>query len=151
MADREKMNPLGSNQHSLITIPCGWYSEDMMALQYLPHLPNSMGYVSTRVIEQMWEDKFMWRLENYSEDVGYLGEEMSFVLPILMHPDTSGIAHILGMSERVISPFEIMGRYCAILYSRGDCECLAESAEVEAGESEDILIRKYQVLLYTIL
>lgn len=103
IADREKMNPLDSNQHPLITIPCGWYSEDMMPLQYLPHLPNSMGYVSTRVIEQMWKDKFMWCLENYSEDVGYLGEEMSFVFPILMHPDTSGMAHILGMSERVIS------------------------------------------------
>ena len=103
IADRETMNPLKTGQHPLVTIPCGWYSEDMMPLQYLPHLPNSMGYVSTRVIEQMWKDKFMWCLENYSQDVGYLGDEMSFVFPILMHPDTSGMAHILGMSERVIS------------------------------------------------
>jgi len=25
-------------QHPLVEIPCGWYNEDMMPLQYLPHL-----------------------------------------------------------------------------------------------------------------
>jgi hypothetical protein len=65
-----------------------------MPLQYLPHLPNSHGYVATRVIEQMWMDKFVWLWENTSDD---------FVFPILMHPDTSGMAHIIVMSERVMS------------------------------------------------
>ncbi|KAK8217516.1 hypothetical protein M8818_001274 [Zalaria obscura] len=85
-------------QHPLVEMPCGWYNEDMMPLQYLPHLPNSMGYVSTRVVEQMWKDKFLWLLENSAEG----GESADFIFPILMHPDTSGMAHIIGMSERII-------------------------------------------------
>ena len=36
----------------------------------------------------------MWLWENSDED---------FVFPILMHPDTSGLAHIIGMSERVMT------------------------------------------------
>ncbi|KUJ13708.1 polysaccharide deacetylase family protein [Mollisia scopiformis] len=84
--------------HPLVEIPCGWYNEDMMPLQYLPHLANSMGYVSTRVVEQMWKDKFMWLWDNGKEGT----ESLDFIFPILMHPDTSGMAHIIGMSERVI-------------------------------------------------
>lgn len=85
--------------HPLVEIPCGWYNEDMMPLQYLPHLANSMGYVSTRVVEQMWKDKFLWLWEN-SERAS--GGSADFVFPILMHPDTSGMAHIIGMSERIV-------------------------------------------------
>lgn len=85
-------------QHPLVEIPCGWYNEDMMPLQYLPHLANSMGYVSTRVVEQMWKDKFMWLWENSTEG----GEYTDFIFPILMHPDTSGLSHIIGMSERMM-------------------------------------------------
>lgn len=87
-----------SGQHPLVEIPCGWYNEDMMPLQYLPHLANSMGYVSTRVVEQMWKDKFMWLWDNSKEG----NESADFVFPILMHPDTSGMAHIIGMAERVV-------------------------------------------------
>lgn len=36
----------------------------------------------------------MWLWENSDED---------FVFPILMHPDTSGLAHIIGMSERIMT------------------------------------------------
>lgn len=85
-------------QHPLVEIPCGWYNEDMMPLQYLPHLANSMGYVSTRVVEQMWKDKFMWLMENSEEG----NKSADFIFPILMHPDTSGMAHIIGMAERVM-------------------------------------------------
>lgn len=34
------IGPLELGQHPLVEIPCGWYNEDMMPLQYLPHLPN---------------------------------------------------------------------------------------------------------------
>ncbi|RFU34252.1 hypothetical protein B7463_g2067, partial [Scytalidium lignicola] len=88
-----------TGQHPLVEIPCGWYNEDMMPLQYLPHLANSNGYVATRVVEQMWKDKFMWLLENSSDEAG---ESADFVFPILMHPDTSGMAHIMGMAERIM-------------------------------------------------
>ncbi len=90
-----------NGQHPLVEIPCGWYNEDMMPLQYLPHLANSMGYVSTRVVEQMWKDKFMWLWDNASESTEGCASA-DFVFPILMHPDTSGMSHIIGMSERFI-------------------------------------------------
>jgi peptidoglycan/xylan/chitin deacetylase (PgdA/CDA1 family) len=70
--------------HPLVEIPCGWYNEDMMPLQYLPHLANSNGYVGTRVVEQMWKDKFMWLWENSAAADG----SAEFIFPILMHPDT---------------------------------------------------------------
>ncbi|TVY39928.1 Peptidoglycan deacetylase [Lachnellula subtilissima] len=69
--------------HALVEIPCGWYNEDMMLLQYLPHLANSNGYVSTRVR-------------------GSGSADFDFIFPILMHPDTSGMAHVIGMAERVV-------------------------------------------------
>ncbi|KAL1887608.1 hypothetical protein Sste5346_010109 [Sporothrix stenoceras] len=84
--------------HPLVELPCGWYNEDMMPMMYLPHLNNSMGYVSTRVVEQMWRDKFTWLWEQKEgRDAG------NFVFPILVHPDVSGMAHIIGMIDRFLS------------------------------------------------
>ncbi|KAH8886083.1 glycoside hydrolase/deacetylase [Thozetella sp. PMI_491] len=92
-------------KHPLVELPCGWYNEDMMPLQYLPHLANSMGYVSTRVVEQMWKDKFMWLWENSREG----NDAADFIFPILVHPDTSGMAHIIGMVERVVQWLQHFG------------------------------------------
>lgn len=92
-------------QHPLVELPCGWYNEDMMPLQYLPHLANSMGYVSTRVVEQMWKDKFTWLWKNGCEG----DESADFIFPILVHPDTSGMAHIIGMLERVVEWLQAFG------------------------------------------
>lgn len=86
------------DKHPLVELPCGWYNEDMMPLQYLPHLANSMGYVSSRVVEQMWKDKFLWLWENSKEG----DESADFIFPILIHPDTSGMAHLIGMVDRFI-------------------------------------------------
>ncbi|KAJ9136742.1 Polysaccharide deacetylase family protein [Pleurostoma richardsiae] len=86
-------------EHPLVELPCGWYNEDMMPMMYLPHLPNSMGYVSSRVVEQMWKDKFMWLWENGGAEGG---ESADFVFPILVHPDVTGLAHIIGMVDRFI-------------------------------------------------
>lgn len=86
-------------QHPLVELPCGWYNEDMMPLQYLPHLVNSMGYVSTRVVEAMWKDKFMWLWENGSQEGT---EAADFMFPLLVHPDVSGMAHIIGMIDRFL-------------------------------------------------
>jgi hypothetical protein len=111
--------------HPLVEIPCGWYNEDMMPLQYLPHLANSMGYVSTRVVEQMWKDKFMWLWEHAAETEG--SDSADFVFPILLHPDTSGLAHIIGMSERFITWLKGFGD--AVIFSKHEdiaTEWLAE-------------------------
>lgn len=80
----------------LVEIPTGWNNEDMMALQYFPHLHNSHGHVDARVVEQRWKDIFLWLWENPDLEDG------SFVFPLLMHPDTSGMAHVTGMVDRFI-------------------------------------------------
>jgi peptidoglycan/xylan/chitin deacetylase (PgdA/CDA1 family) len=108
IADPAQVNPLKSGEHPLVEIPCGWYNEDMMPLQYLPHLSNSMGYVSTRVVEQMWKDKFLWLYENAAESEK-TSDTIDFIFPILMHPDTSGMAHIIGMAERVVEWLQSWG------------------------------------------
>lgn len=84
--------------HPLVEIPTGWNNEDMMALQYFPHLDNSHGHVDARVVEQRWKDMFLWLWENADID----GGDGSFVFPILMHPDTSGMAHVIGMVDRFV-------------------------------------------------
>ena len=95
--------PLG--QYPLVEIPCGWYSEDMTPLSYLPHSPKGMGYISTRVVEQLWKDKFMWLWEHEKD-----GNEMAdFVFPILLHPDSSGMAHVIGMIDRIIKWLQAFG------------------------------------------
>ncbi|KAJ5412892.1 hypothetical protein N7465_005197 [Penicillium sp. CMV-2018d] len=84
--------------HPLVEIPTGWNNEDMMALQYFPHFDNSHGHVDVRVVEQRWKDMFLWLWENAHVD----GGDGSFVFPILMHPDTSGMTHVIGMVDRFV-------------------------------------------------
>ncbi|CAI7569342.1 unnamed protein product [Penicillium glandicola] len=84
--------------HPLVEIPTGWNNEDMMAMQYFPHLDNSQGYVDVRVVEQRWKDMFLWLWENAHVD----GGDGSFVFPLLMHPDTSGMLHVIGMVDRFV-------------------------------------------------
>ncbi|KAL9026583.1 MAG: hypothetical protein Q9196_004766 [Gyalolechia fulgens] len=93
---------------SLIEIPCNWYGEDETPLSYLPHVNNSHGYVDVRVIEQMWKDRFLWLWDHAWEecgDGGGLGRERvtEFIFPIVLHPDTSGMAHVIGMVERFLT------------------------------------------------
>ncbi|PVH85599.1 polysaccharide deacetylase family protein [Cadophora sp. DSE1049] len=105
--------------HPPVEIPCGWYNEDMMPLQYLPHLANSMGYVSTRAVEQITEGN----------------ESADFIFPILLHPDTSGIAHIIGMAERVIQWLQGFGEnveFCT--HEEIATEWLAEKKKKSAGK-----------------
>lgn len=66
--------------------------EDMTPMQYLPHIHNSHGYVDVRTIEQMWKDRFLWIREHEEEPI----------FTIILHPDTSGMAHVIGMVERMI-------------------------------------------------
>lgn len=80
------------DRRPLVCIPCNWYMEDMTPMQYLPHVHNSHGYTDTRVIENLWRDRFLWIRENEEEPV----------FPVLMHPDTSGMAHVIGMMERFL-------------------------------------------------
>lgn len=80
------------DRRPLVCIPCNYYMEDMTPMQFLPHVHNSQGYTDTRLIENMWKDRFLWIREN----------EVEPVFPVLMHPDTSGMAHVIGMMERFL-------------------------------------------------
>lgn len=82
---------------ALVELPCNWYMEDMTPMQFFPNVPNSGGYVDVRVVERMWMDRFHW-LRSEIED----GKEDTTIFSIVIHPDTSGMAHIIGMIERFL-------------------------------------------------
>lgn len=90
---------------TLVEIPANWYAEDMTPLQFWPHTPNSHGYVDVRVVEAMWRDKFSW-IRSEVED---MSEKDVMVFPLVLHPDTSGMAHVIGMLDRTISYLKSWG------------------------------------------
>ena len=45
----------------------------------------------------MWKDRFLWLRENAADEGG-----ADFVFPLVLHPDTSGMAHVIGMIERFV-------------------------------------------------
>lgn len=83
---------------NLVEIPANWYGEDMTPLQVWPHTMNSGGYVDVRVVERMWMDRFEWLREEAREE----GEE-GLVFGLVLHPDTSGMAHVVGMVRRFLT------------------------------------------------
>jgi len=82
---------------SLVEIPANWYQEDATPLQFFPNNPNTQGYVDVRVVERMWQDRFEWLRREVRE-----GDQEMKVLSIVLHPDTSGMAHVIGMVERFL-------------------------------------------------
>ncbi|EUC35665.1 hypothetical protein COCCADRAFT_24476 [Bipolaris zeicola 26-R-13] len=82
----------------LVEIPIGWNNEDMMGLQYFPHVANTNGQVDVRVVEQRWKDIFLWLWENGEAE----SDDGTFIFPLLMHPDSSGLAHAMTMADRFI-------------------------------------------------
>lgn len=91
--------PAAPTSTSLVEIPSNWYAEDMTPMQFWPHTPNSQGYVDTRVMENMWKDKFEW----IKSEVEEMREQDTMVFPLVLHPDTSGMAHVIGMVDRIIT------------------------------------------------
>lgn len=114
----EWMKPLPKpeppTEQTLVEVPANWYGEDMTPLQFWPHTPNSQGYVDVRTIERMWMDRFEWiqreRDEMLEEDTGHeaaepggkMTERNVPVFSLVLHPDTSGMAHVIGMVERFL-------------------------------------------------
>jgi peptidoglycan/xylan/chitin deacetylase (PgdA/CDA1 family) len=90
--------PTPATSKTLVEIPANWYAEDMTPLQFWPHVPNSQGYVDVRVIENMWKDKFEWIRSELDE----MDKKDTMVFPLVLHPDTSGMAHVIGMIERMV-------------------------------------------------
>lgn len=90
----------------LVEVPCNWYMEDATPMQFYPNNPNTQGYVDTRLMERMWKDRVEWLRREIREE----GDQGALkVFPIVCHPDTSGMAHIIGMIERFLMWLQSFG------------------------------------------
>lgn len=89
---------------AVVEIPVNWYAEDMTPLQFYPNVANSAGYVDVRVVENMWKDRFEWLRSEIAD-----GRNDTVVFSIIIHPDTSGMAHVIGMIERFLKWLQSFG------------------------------------------
>ena len=77
---------------NLIEIPGSWYLDDLPPMMFIKNAPNSHGWVSPQVIEQLWKDQFT-----------YVHREYDYaIFPMTIHPDVSGRPQVLLMHERMI-------------------------------------------------
>lgn len=87
------MKPLYKGKETgLVCIPANWYLDDLPPMMFIKGIPNSHGWVSPQVIEQIWKDMFTYCYR----------EEEEFIFPITIHPDTSGRPQVILMLERFI-------------------------------------------------
>lgn len=75
----------------------------MAPVQYLSHAPISHGYVSPTSMETIWKDQFQFLYsqgedENNGEQ-GRGGGEKDLIFPLVLYPDTSGMAHAMRMID----------------------------------------------------
>ncbi|GAB7342198.1 hypothetical protein MBLNU457_g0447t2 [Dothideomycetes sp. NU457] len=89
---------------TLVEIPGNWYAEDATPMQFYPHTENSAGYVDVRQVERMWRDRFEFLAQEVDE-----GRKECVVYGLILHPDTSGMAHVIGMVERFLVWLKGMG------------------------------------------
>ncbi|QIW97413.1 hypothetical protein AMS68_002931 [Peltaster fructicola] len=92
------------SKSSLVEIPANWYMEDATPLQFYPHTVNSQGYVDARLMERMWKDRFEWMRSELAD-----GSPEEFIFSMILHPETSGMAHIIGMIERFLRYLQSFG------------------------------------------
>lgn len=93
---------------TLVELPCNWYMEDMTPMQYIPAAANSHGYVSANSIMEMWKQRFEFL---YHEFDGEDGEgNGDFLFPLVLHPDTSGMAHVIGMVDKMLAWLKARGQ-----------------------------------------
>jgi hypothetical protein len=76
----------------------------MTPLSYYPHAPNTQGYVDVRLVERMWMDRFQFLMKEVTEAHWEDGknEDEGRMFMLVLHPDTSGMAHVIGMVERFL-------------------------------------------------
>jgi hypothetical protein len=95
--------PTARTPETLVEIPCNWYMEDMTPMQYFNGNPSSHGFVSSAIIEQNWKSRFEFLYSEALEKSIEEDADQGFVFPLVLHPDTSGMAHVVGMIDRMIS------------------------------------------------
>jgi NAD(P)-dependent dehydrogenase (short-subunit alcohol dehydrogenase family)/peptidoglycan/xylan/chitin deacetylase (PgdA/CDA1 family) len=106
--------PEPATSKTLVELPCNWYMEDMTPMQFLPAAPNSHGFVSPTQIEDNWKARFGF-LYNEAMETGE-----GFLFPIILHPDTSGMAHVIGMIDRTIQWLKAQGGHVEFM-TYGQC------------------------------
>lgn len=115
------MKPLPSPESeepgTVIEIPGNWYMEDMTPMQFWPHTSNSHGYVPATAVEAMWLERLEFLLKEMSDEES--SNEMT-VFPIILHPDTSGMAHIIPMIQRFVKKVQEKGDRVEFM-KYGDC------------------------------
>lgn len=80
-------------------------------MQFLPSAPNSHGYVSTSSIMEMWKSRFDFLYNEFDEEERRKGGgKGDFLFPLVIHPDTSGMAHVIGMIDRMIGWLKERGK-----------------------------------------
>jgi hypothetical protein len=92
---------------TLVELPCNWYMEDMTPMQFLPAAPNSHGYVSASSIMEMWKSRFEYLYHSASSESD--NSSGDFLFPLVLHPDTSGMAHVIGMIDKMIGWLKAWG------------------------------------------
>ncbi|MDR1799466.1 MAG: polysaccharide deacetylase [Bifidobacteriaceae bacterium] len=80
----------------LVEIPANWYLDDRPPLMYARSRRGTHGFVSPRVIEDMWKQQFEWVYRHLQYAV----------FPITLHPEVSGRPQCLMMLERLIAYFK---------------------------------------------
>ncbi|PMD65348.1 polysaccharide deacetylase family protein-like protein [Hyaloscypha bicolor E] len=93
--------PSSPTGKTLVELPCNWYMEDMTPMQFLPAAPNSHGYVPTSSILSMWKSRFNFLYHEHDAAELKVGKG-NFIFPLVLHPDTSGMAHVIGMIDEMI-------------------------------------------------
>ena len=89
---RDWMKPLVRGEETdLVEIPASWHLDDMVPLMFMKTVPNSQGFESPRVVEEIWRDAFDWVYRKYDYAI----------FPMTIHPDVSGRPQVLSMHERL--------------------------------------------------
>jgi hypothetical protein len=76
-------------------------------MQFLPSAPNSHGYVPTSSILSMWKSRFEFLYHEHDEELR--AGKGDFIFPLILHPDTSGMAHVIGMIDEMIGWLKARG------------------------------------------
>ncbi len=106
----------------LVEVPCNWYMEDATPMQFYPNNANTQGYVDVRAVERMWMDRVEWLRREIREEDEEGVEGGLKVFCVVCHPDTSGMAHVIGMVERFLKWLQGFGEEVEFV----TCEGLAE-------------------------
>ncbi|KAH6713935.1 polysaccharide deacetylase family protein-like protein [Leptodontidium sp. MPI-SDFR-AT-0119] len=102
--------PSPPTDKTLVELPCNWYMEDMTPMQFLPAAPNSHGYVTASSIMEMWKSRFDFLYNEYDDEERKAGgNNGDFLFPLVLHPDTSGMAHVIGMIDAMIGWLKCRG------------------------------------------